>query len=68
MKRCGHAYPGTYGHECGRPASLTGTCPSEFRPGQLFRAYRCAECAQARTPDNAPFHAWTPIPETTEAA
>lgn len=37
-KRCTNAQPGTYGHECGKPASWIGTT------GTGFRACFCEHC------------------------
>jgi predicted ester cyclase len=38
MTRCTNSEPGTFNHECGRPAEFTGTHPSGHR--QNF----CAAC------------------------
>ena len=35
---CHNAEPGTYGHECGKPAAWLGTTPGGFRSGF------CDEC------------------------
>lgn len=47
--RCGFAYPGTYGHECGAPATLVFVFKSQTTRDGLFFTGRCAECA--RIPD-----------------
>lgn len=36
--KCHNAEPGTYGHECGKPAAFIGTEGSGFRSGY------CADC------------------------
>jgi len=38
LSRCSNAQPGTYGHECGKPATWIGTMPSGWRSGF------CASC------------------------
>lgn len=38
--KCHNAEPGTYGHECGKPAAWVGTTASGFRSGF------CEECRQ----------------------
>ena len=58
--RCHNAEPGTYGHECGKPAVWIGTSPSGFRSGFC---QRCRDTGyEARS-----FTDWTlinwPIPQ-----
>ena len=36
--KCHNAEPGTYGHECGKPAAFIGTTANGFRSGY------CAAC------------------------
>jgi len=43
---CTFAWPGTYGHECGQPATLVGVAPSKMTTDGIFYARRCAKCAQ----------------------
>ena len=51
--RCGFAYPGTYGHECGAPAVEVFVFHSELtRDGQFFTG-RCEECAKIRGGENS---------------
>jgi hypothetical protein len=56
MKRCQNAEPGTYGHECSKPAQWTAT------NNQGHTAGFCDQCKQqgheART-----YHQWTPYKE-----
>lgn len=59
--KCGYAYPGTYGHECGKPATWAQQLPApEFY--MRFWALRCDDCRDARGPDNAGLRpdAWIP--------
>jgi len=41
--RCVNAEPGTYGHECGKPAAKIGSRPHEM--GRFFACY-CNDCAE----------------------
>jgi len=51
---CHNAEPGTYGHECGKPAVWVGTSPGGFRSGFC---QRCRDTGyEARS-----FTDWTPI-------
>jgi hypothetical protein len=43
--RCSYAQAGTYGHECGQPATLARAKKSEFTRSGTYWARRCAECA-----------------------
>lgn len=52
MSACTFAYPGTYGHECGAPATLAQSRPSEYTANGIYWARRCPSCAQARGGDN----------------
>jgi len=48
--RCNNAWPGTYGHECGKPAEIVGTRTESGRQVGL-----CADCyskAMKRIPDD----------------
>ena len=58
---CGYAFPGTYGHECGKPATLAGSHPSELTRSGIYWARRCAECAALTGPDNALIRKWEPL-------
>jgi len=40
MKKCTNAEPGTFNHECGKPAQWAGTAPSGFV------AYFCDQCKE----------------------
>lgn len=59
--RCSFAYPGTYGHECGRPAVLTGQRASKHTANGVYFAHRCAECSKAYGIDNQGISAFVPL-------
>jgi hypothetical protein len=44
---CSFSYPGTYNHECGKPAVLVFVKTSDSTVSGLFYSGRCAECAEA---------------------
>lgn len=51
--KCGYAAPGTYGHECGRPAVIAAVKASDLMPGlDEFVSGRCGECRNAKGRDN----------------
>lgn len=50
---CSYAPPGTYGHECGRPAALMRARASTLTRSGWFYAARCDRCAYLNGPDNA---------------
>lgn len=58
--RCTYAYPGTYGHECGKPATLAGTKAREYTRNGVYHALRCAECAEQTGRDNWGIRQWVP--------
>jgi hypothetical protein len=41
---CNYAQPGTYGHECGRPAIYALPLHSEKKPSGVFYSRRCESC------------------------
>lgn len=41
---CCFSWPGTYGHECGKPAVEFAVKKSDLTKSGLFYAGRCAEC------------------------
>jgi hypothetical protein len=59
--KCGYAHPGTYGHECGRPALFAGARPSDKTANGVFYAARCAECKDLTGPDNHGITRWEPL-------
>lgn len=64
MKYCGFAFPGTYGHECGAPATMYAVKPSTYEPNGLYYGPRCAKCAEATGPDNDNVLRFVPIGNT----
>jgi hypothetical protein len=58
---CGFAYPGTYGHECGKPATLVGECQSDHTKDGRFFARRCVACAQIKGGENTGISKFVPF-------
>lgn len=58
--RCTYAYPGTYGHECGRPATLAASRPSEHTANGIYWAARCADCSKLGGQDNRGLRGFVP--------
>ena len=50
--RCGFAWPGTYGHECGREATQTFVFSAENTRDGIYYAGRCDECAKIKGGEN----------------
>jgi hypothetical protein len=42
--KCGNSEPGSFGHECGKPAVWIGTKPSQSVVGSNFHGAFCAKC------------------------
>ena len=51
--RCGFAYPGTYGHECGAPAAEVFVFKADNTHDGLFFTGRCAKCATIKGGENS---------------
>ena len=47
-----NAEPGTYGHECGKPAVIAAVKRSKSYPGKEFVSGRCDSCRNATGMDN----------------
>lgn len=62
--KCGFAAAGTYGHECGDPATVTGIQHSKLTANGLFYNHRCAACAKLKGRDNADVKQWVPLDPT----
>jgi hypothetical protein len=62
--RCSFAYAGTYGHECGKPAVLTGKRASKYTKSGIYFAHRCIECSTARGIDNEWITQWVKLDPT----
>lgn len=58
--KCAHSYRGTFGHECGKPATLAGAKASEHTANGVFWSLRCASCASEPTQDNWGIAQWIP--------
>lgn len=56
--RCTFSWPGTYGHECGKPAELAGQQPSRLTVSGIYWSLRCPECAQVKGGENARVQQW----------
>jgi hypothetical protein len=61
MTRCNFAWPGTYGHECGKPAVLAGARTSLHMASGIYFVHRCAEHAEVRGGENVGVKAWEPL-------
>jgi len=64
--RCHNAEPGTYGHECGKPAVWYGTTRSTVHPGTPYTTEYCDNCKQHGT-EARTCHDWQRIPLPPEA-
>lgn len=51
--RCTFAYPGTYGHDCGNPATSTAVIPSKRTRSGFYYGGRCDKHAYECGGDNA---------------
>lgn len=58
---CSFAQPGTFGHECGRPAVVAGSRPSDLTTTGTYWAARCAECQGYRGGENTGITQWEPL-------
>jgi hypothetical protein len=58
---CGFAWPGTYGHECGDPATVAGLMKSKLTHSEVYYARRCAKCATIKGGENAGVYEWQPL-------
>ena len=56
---CHNAEPGTYGHECGKPASWIADKPSTLEPGAIFTSSFCVKC-RATGSERIGFTNWRP--------
>ena len=50
---CTFAPAGTYGHECGRPTTITAVKRSSATEDGIYYAARCERCAGIRGGENA---------------
>jgi hypothetical protein len=56
MHKCTNAEPGTYGHECGKPAEWQATKQNGYQ------SHFCSQCKQDGTEAQA-YRQWTPYRE-----
>ena len=63
---CRYSHPGTWGHECGKPATLAQQVKGECTADGRYWLARCAECTKWTRPDNAGTRrdAWVPYDPT----
>jgi len=59
--RCCFAAAGTYGHECGAPATLAASKPCPDTVSGVFWTRRCPECAKIKGGENAPYKTFVPF-------
>ncbi len=57
--KCHNAEPGTFGHECGKPAIWIGSRPYPGFPGSVFESGFCDDC-RARGSEAHTMTAWRP--------
>ena len=58
---CNFAFPGTYGHACGKRATLAASHPSTETKSGVFWSRRCPECAKIRGGENRGLSAFVPF-------
>lgn len=59
---CSFAHPGTYGHECGKPAVVVGITKSETGTiDGLYYHRRCRSCSTIKGGENAGITEWIPF-------
>lgn len=59
--RCTYSQPGTFGHECGREATLAASRASSLTTSGTYWALRCAKCAALTGPDNRGLFGFLPL-------
>lgn len=55
---CAFAEPGTFGHECGKPAVLVGARSSDMTTSGTFYLRRCEACAKQVGGENTGVTKW----------
>lgn len=55
---CNFAHPGTFGHECGKPAVWTAKKDSKLTTTGIYHVRRCPECQSIKGGENAGLTAW----------
>lgn len=61
---CGFAYPGTFGHECGKVAKFVGVKNSEATQNKVFFAGRCEEHRNTNGGENSDVLRFEPIDQS----
>lgn len=61
MTHCSFAFPGTLGHECGRPAIVYAVKSSKSTRSGLYYGGRCEECAKISGGENSDAIRFEPI-------
>lgn len=61
--KCAFAFPGTYGHQCGKPATLASKRESGATANGIFWSFRCEACAAIKGGENRGFTSWEPVDE-----
>ena len=56
--KCSFAHAGTYGHECGAPATKAGTSKGEHTVSSVYFNLRCDKCAMIKGGENAGVSNW----------
>ena len=59
--QCTFAFPGTYGHECGAPATLVGVRNSRLTKSGIYYARRCDKCATVKGGENVGINGFQPF-------
>lgn len=58
---CAYSAPGTYNHECGRPAVVAGARPSLRTVSGTYWCLRCEHCQDLTYRDNWGISRWEPL-------
>jgi hypothetical protein len=52
VTECNFAPSGTYGHECGKPATHVAIVPSKYHASGYYYGGRCPECSTIKGGEN----------------
>lgn len=58
---CGFSYPGSMGHECGKPAVWAGSRTSHLTVSGVYHPRRCDECKLIVGGENTGVFNWEPF-------
>lgn len=56
--KCGYAFPGTWGHECGALGTTIGVFKSDMTKSGIFYSPRCDSCRTETGRDNHGVQHW----------